>query len=178
MLQTLLYRDSNLEEVNKFISANVMEWERVKDSFDNTVSIPMESSTPQKATDEEDILTSMDEPRSLYDHNGYCGNEEEEQNIEEEISKSQREVFEEMPRCKLGRSENSGYILIQWWENVQHDEKVKMDFEEPRVICQPTDPKILQDAKIEEMTCMHVDVMSLMEIAFLVRAVAKKLAFD
>lgn len=59
MLQTLLDRDSNLEEVNKFISANVMKWERGQDSLEDTLLSPMELSSLQEEMVEEKIPSSQ-----------------------------------------------------------------------------------------------------------------------
>ncbi|MCD9638070.1 hypothetical protein HAX54_021775, partial [Datura stramonium] len=82
ILQTLMDRSSNLEDINKSISTDVMEWKRLKDSFDDTLFIPIESSTPQEVTIGEEIFISMDEQQSLHDHNYYCENEEKELKIE------------------------------------------------------------------------------------------------
>ncbi|MCD7463181.1 hypothetical protein HAX54_050114, partial [Datura stramonium] len=57
--------------------------QRVKDSFDDTLYIPLESSTLQEVMIDEEISTSMDETQSLQDHNYYCANEEKELKIEE-----------------------------------------------------------------------------------------------
>ncbi|MCD9642828.1 hypothetical protein HAX54_029850 [Datura stramonium] len=51
----------------------------------------------------------------------------------------------------LDNSYHEEMVMGTNFEVVFNEEEVKMDFEEPRVLCQPPNPKILQDAKTEEL---------------------------
>ncbi|MCD9641315.1 hypothetical protein HAX54_027467 [Datura stramonium] len=97
MLQTLFERDYNLEK-------------------DADSSMPMEMSTPQEKIIEEESSSSKDESKYLYDHNENYG-------IEEEISSSRKEEVKEILRSIVGKNEQWGRVLNNWWKKVQHDDE-------------------------------------------------------
>ncbi|MCD7461415.1 hypothetical protein HAX54_046069 [Datura stramonium] len=86
MLQTLLDREYKLEEINKSILANFMEWERGKYFSEDTPPSSTEFSSPQEKI------------------------------VEEKISNTRKGDVEEMLRRKTWRSEHSGKVLIKRWE--------------------------------------------------------------
>ncbi|MCD7473287.1 hypothetical protein HAX54_015066 [Datura stramonium] len=78
MIHTFLEREYNFEK-------------------DADSSMPMQLSTPQEEMVEEEISSSKNEPKYLYDQNKNCGIEEEQQ-FEEEISSSQKKEVKEILR--------------------------------------------------------------------------------
>ncbi|MCD7450185.1 hypothetical protein HAX54_004174 [Datura stramonium] len=101
-----------------------MEWERVKDSFDDTLFIPTESSTPQEIMIDEEISTLMDKPQTFHDHNYYCGNEEKELNVQEESLslKVENGILQ-----ALENSYHDKMVMGTNFEVISNEEEVKMD---------------------------------------------------